>query len=317
MSEPTPTHRKALVFCVNERDLSLALFASHRAATVSENRDFDILICSLDPLEIPEELSALNIRNLTLNLQETLENAEFTTSWLALVAYLRLWVPDYFRGTYDRILYTDADTWVATPDLTRLFDLDLGCHAVAGVMDRSQLGTPDQPVLDFQECQINCTKYLNSGVLLMDTAQWHKAGILDRALAAKHLHPSYTYHDQSLLNLALQGDFAELSPIWNWQWPHSHPRFTRTITPGILHFTGHPKPWIARKKKTTYDAHIIEAYHQFFQEFDLPQRFPTSSPQGHRNGLVNRAAFEARQLLDRPRLRQMMARYPDPWKAKV
>ena len=53
-------HRKALVFCVDRAEHPFALFAAHGAARSSPDRDFDILICSLDPLDIPDQPPSLN-----------------------------------------------------------------------------------------------------------------------------------------------------------------------------------------------------------------------------------------------------------------
>jgi hypothetical protein len=50
-------------------------------------------------------------------------------------------------------------------------------------------------------------------------------------------------HDQSLLNIALDGGWAELSPVWNWQWTWSSRHFAELAGPRLIHFIGPRKPW--------------------------------------------------------------------------
>lgn len=309
----TPSHhRKALVYCVDENELPQALFAAYQAATRAPNRDFDILICGLDPQEIPPDLQQLGIEYVTLNLRKTLEYAALPQGWHPLVVYLRLWLPAEFAGRYDRILYNDADTMVSTNDLSALFEVDLGPHALAATLDKSQLMAPDDLVLDFLDHDINCKRYLNSGVMLFDVPTWNSTQVLDQLLAEKDRYTECRYQDQSLINLTLRGRFAVLSPYWNWQWPHHFPRFSRNLAPGILHFSGPPKPWEAYRNRTNFETEVIVAYQEFFRKHDLPRQFDTLKPGGLRRGPAYQLALQWEQLVAQPKLKRLMAAHPDP-----
>ena len=63
------TPRKALVYCADQTVLPFALFSAQNAALHAPDRDYDILICSLDPLDIPDGFATLGIRNRVLDLR--------------------------------------------------------------------------------------------------------------------------------------------------------------------------------------------------------------------------------------------------------
>ncbi len=310
-------HRKALVFCVDRAEHPFALFAAHGAARSSPERDFDILICSLDPLDVPPALAKLGIRNAVLPLKPALEQASLPVKWLPLIAYLRLWLPDHFADRYDRLLYADADTRIATPLLSRLLETDLGPHPLGAVVDKAQWIRPNTPIHDFADRGIDSTRFFNSGVLLIDTANWRARDMLARMLAAKDANPNFHFHDQSLLNIALRGSFAELSPHWNWQWPQRFARFTRQKAPGIVHFTSRPKPWHAHETPTTYAPEVIAAYQEFLNAHDLPGRFTVAKPGGLRPGPARQFAVFADHYVSLPMLNRLFARFPDPLRAII
>lgn len=52
-------------------------------------------------------------------------------------------------------------------------------------------------------------------------------------------------NDQTLLNGVLKGDWAELSPVWNWQYSQRAQLFEAMTSANILHFIGPTKPWNA------------------------------------------------------------------------
>jgi hypothetical protein len=50
-------------------------------------------------------------------------------------------------------------------------------------------------------------------------------------------------HDQNLLNGTLQGDWAELNPVWNWQYTRSTMLFEAMEDAHVVHFISPKKPW--------------------------------------------------------------------------
>ncbi len=242
----SPSLRKALVYCTDAAMLPFALFSAHAAIACNPGRDFDVLICSDVPLTIPAPLAALGIESRVLSLPEGF--SEHTTPGyrnLPAVAFMRLWLASALGGAYDRILYLDADTKVLSRALDRLLSLDIGPHPIAAVRDVIQWrhSTTDKPIYDFAERGITATRYLNSGVLLIDTRTFNEQQCLERMLHTHAMLGPFFYHDQSLLNLTLQDQWAELSPVWNWHGIDLYPFLRKYADPEVLHFTAKPRPW--------------------------------------------------------------------------
>ena len=49
--------------------------------------------------------------------------------------------------------------------------------------------------------------------------------------------------DQDLLNGALIGEWAEISPLWNWQYTRATMLFEAMEGAHVVHFIGAKKPW--------------------------------------------------------------------------
>ncbi|MCP4820590.1 MAG: glycosyltransferase family 8 protein, partial [Shimia sp.] len=98
-----------MIFCTDQAGLPVTLFAAHSVAKCNKDRRFDILICSLTPLDLPTFITDLGIRNHVLSVQATID-AQSLKRVLPSTAYLRLWLPEYFANQYSRILYLDYDT---------------------------------------------------------------------------------------------------------------------------------------------------------------------------------------------------------------
>ncbi|MDJ0826994.1 MAG: glycosyltransferase [Rhodobacter sp.] len=309
--------RKALVYTVDEREVALALFSARSAALLHPNRDFDIVIASLAPLQVPTELARLGIRNAVVDAAEAMAAERLKLDWLPLVAYLRLWLPSAFADRYDRLVYLDADTCIVAPGLSRLFDVDLGPHVLGAVLDKEQWLAPGEPVLDFAQRGIAVDRYLNSGVLLIDVGRYNGSGSLGAVLDVHRAGRPTLFHDQSLLNLALQGQFAELSPRWNWQWTHRYPALTRPARPFVLHFGGPPKPWHAHAEPTRHPAAIVEAYAEFLTGVGSPLAFQTGRRGGMRAPLYRQLSNLVGHKDVWPRYRRLMRRVPDPFTARL
>lgn len=308
-NRPPPAMRKALVYTVDAQECAIALFSARKAAMLSDPRDFDILICSFEPLDIPEDLAALGIQNAVFDLHDTIATENLPQLWLPLITYLRLWLPDALCDRYDRILYLDADTYPATSDLSRLFEVDLGPHSIAAVLDKLQWQNQTQPILDFKAQGMNITSYFNAGVCLFDVARYNARDLLGQMCAINRAGTPLQHHDQSLLNLATQGKWAELSPRWNWQWSDRFPTFTRIANPLLHHFGGAPKPWDAARLPTNFEEEMVEEYATFLADMQATHRFQT----GHYGGLRPSVAKKIANLVDIARnysnFRQLMQRH--------
>lgn len=168
--------------------------------------------------------------------------------YMSRAVYLRIVALEELGRTHRRILYLDCDL-VLRPslDLAALFALDLGGHPLAAVRSAMFWGWPKRSLrryamaLDLPDW----SKYLNSGVLLIDGAAWTGREIGARAARFNREHPELCrFNDQSAINHALRGDWLELSPRWNWSLGRAGARAAwEAVQPHVLHFNGPLKPW--------------------------------------------------------------------------
>jgi len=160
-------------------------------------------------------------------------------SW---AAYYRLAVPQALHA--ERFLYVDADT-LCDVDVSGLNALDLR-QAPAGLVPEAPLaGAVDRFVAE-QLGNSPVQPYFNSGVMLVNVAEWRRQRVTERAMEyiATHRPP---FHDQSALNVVLHGNAMELDERFNCianmrkNWPAL--RQPRGQTGRLVHFVDYPKPW--------------------------------------------------------------------------
>lgn len=281
-------HRKAVTYCVDARGLPYALFSAHQVALLNrENRDFDILICGTEELAIPGFFADLGISFRQIDLPSISEHSQIKSSdHITNEAYMRLWLPLVLSGQYDRILYLDFDTYVLSNTLSDLMDANLGGHAIGAVRDRMQWRVRrNQPVDVFQESGQKGIKYLNSGVILFDCAEFANRELLGQILGFAQQDRYFQYHDQSILNLVLCGEWAELHPVWNWQIQGGYPGFEKHFCPQIIHFTGPEKPWTNEKAQARQTLRIANEYKMFLETHFPDQTFPQADANAIRGGI--------------------------------
>ncbi len=93
--------------------------------------------------------------------------------------------------------------------------------------DNTQWRTPGRRNPEFRALGLPAWPYFNAGVLLIDTGAWVAAGIEERLVTLwREKGTAMVRHDQSLLNVALGGRWAE----------HSAPSGTAMETWSSRHF---------------------------------------------------------------------------------
>jgi len=153
-------------------------------------------------------------------------------------SFIRLFVPDVFPQER-KIIYLDSDISV-TGDLTELFQIELNGHPIAAMPDSvaRTIETETQAHgIDFSR------GYFNSGVMLIDCAEWTRRGLTGNALAYwREKRARMKFNDQAALNGVLQGDFKRLDNKWNFYNPEHY-------IPGqdirVLHHTHYERPWVS------------------------------------------------------------------------
>ncbi len=237
------SQRNAIVLAC---DAGYAPYAMTLARTIRAQHPkggFDICLFSENVLDLPDGLRDLGVRAEVFANGNPFNGGPHQSRH-GSAAYLRLLIPALVAGRYDRILYLDSDILCCGTGLDRLMAADMGGAWLGAVRDNLQWRTPTRACPEFRALGRPQRPYFNSGVLLIDVAGWQKAGVEAKARALFVDHGSALIrHDQSILNLICDGDWAEMSPVWNWQYTWASRFFADLADPRLVHFIGSRKPW--------------------------------------------------------------------------
>ena len=234
---------RAMVFACDEGYAPFALMAAERIAALHPERDFDICLCSDGDLSVPASLARLGVRLCRVTTDGAFAGLRLDPGRTEVV-YLRLALPAAFAGEYRRLLYYDADIVVQSGDFSALMAVNLGEHVLGAVRDNTQWRSPGRRPEQFRRLGIRAAPYFNAGMLLIDVARWNDSDLMGRCVAFGRQHrEKMIRHDQNLLNGTLRGDWAELSPVWNWQYTRSTMLFEAMEDAHVVHFINPKKPW--------------------------------------------------------------------------
>ncbi len=258
----TARRDKAVFLGVDQRFHAYALFIADQIANKLPERDFDICIVSpesLPPHPLWDQHGLRICRLETSGLGERVR----TTQHLSFASYLCVLAPLVFTQDYHRLLYMDADMFYRRGALSRLLDLDIAPHPLGAVRDMSQLRKPNRRHRDFRTMKLPYAKYFNTGFLLIDTEQYRKDNIAHRAieLALRYAQRLNT-NDQSVCNAAAIDNWAELPPVWNFQYSYQTMYFSGMFDICCYHFIGRKKPF--HRGGAIFPRHITEEYRRFF-----------------------------------------------------
>ncbi len=299
---------KAVVFACDANYLRFAAFAAAQIAALNPDRDFDICICA--PEEIPPVpgLESARLRHCRIG-TDGIFAAMGLDARRTEASYLRLALPRAFAGEYRRLLYLDADVFVQGGDLGALLGIDMGAHPLAAVRDNMQWRTPGRRPESFARLQLAAAPYFNSGVQVIDVAAFNDQQVLERCLEFAGKHPAKTIGlDQDLINAVLHGDWAEISPVWNWQYTWASRLYAGVADPHVIHFIGPKKPW--KHAGGELPLRFRRAYRAFFAA-----HFP-DAPQVGEDGVMpmsNRgylAKSLIKHLVSLPKISAYVARFP-------
>ncbi|KAF0676297.1 glycosyltransferase family 8 protein [Profundibacterium mesophilum] len=296
--------RGCAVLCCDAAFLPYAAFAGHRIRLGAP--DLDVLICSNRPLPIPPALGLSGRVIETGGAFDALDADARVTA----ATYLRLALPDALAGDYDRLFYLDCDIHVhrgAGARIAALLGAQMGGCPVAAVRDTQQWRSPDAHLSDMRALGLPPGPYLNAGVMMIDIPAWRRAGLTGEALAFGADHAGRLEHrDQTLLNAVLQGRWAELSPVWNWQYTRASRMFEAMTAPHLVHFIGAVKPWADPEGRLA--PRFAAALAAFMAEHfpDLPRPAPGRGPLAI-PGAARHLAW--RHLLAADRIEAYLARF--------
>ena len=237
--------RHAVVMACDAGFQPFAMALAISIAAHHQDRDFDICLASQDAAALPPGLRDAGVRQLQLPVNPFAGGPHEDRHGAA--AWARLLLPDALAGEYDRLLYLDSDILCAGPGIGRLLRADLAGCWLGAVRDNQQWRSPRRHVSEFRAMGLPALPYFNSGVLLIDVAGWRAAEVTGQALRLFSGRGAVlTRHDQSALNLIAAGRWAEMSPVWNWQYTWATRFFADLAEPRLVHFIGPGKPWKER-----------------------------------------------------------------------
>lgn len=215
----------------------------------SNNYDYDInVIYENLSEENAQKLKSLETDNVKIILTKMNQNLSMITDKLGnrlreytftLTIFFRLFIPVMFPK-YDKCIYIDADT-VISDDISRLYNEDLGDNYLGCIVDKS---TIDNEILAsyFEEVVgIPRDKYINSGVLLMNSKKLRELKIDEKFL---DLYTKYGFDviapDQDYINSMCYRHIKYLSDIYDAM---PNPNNKEVKKPVIIHYNLFLKPW--------------------------------------------------------------------------
>jgi lipopolysaccharide biosynthesis glycosyltransferase len=157
-------------------------------------------------------------------------------------AYYRIFVPDLITDTnITKCIYLDCDLIVAK-SIDELWNTDIHGYLAAAVDTACLLSKEKRVKINRRLFLPKDASYFNSGVLLMNLAEWRKHRISQRVIdLIRKETVELRLIDQDALNIILHGKWLKLDPKWNYT--DSHWVKMPLINPAIIHFTGPRKPW--------------------------------------------------------------------------
>jgi lipopolysaccharide biosynthesis glycosyltransferase len=309
------THDNAVVFSCDRNYFHFALFVIRQIAFHNPHRRFDFVIASQDDLVMPDWAKHYGIiLHRAGALPPEAEIARFLGSMAPLY---RLAIARELGGRYRRILSLDCDMFVDGGDLNRLFDIDIGLHPLAAVLDAPFFYMPRYHAREYSEAGLPALPFFNAGFQLIDTRAYCDLKVEERCFAHCRRYPDgVRINDQSLINLVLKGGFAQLAPCWNWQLsgrlplvPHRYPVFLR-------HFVSQVKP--DRDSSGRFEARFNLAYREYMTRF-APDQLQSLAPPGDPMPMSLADALKAvfRHVSSRGIVSDILRRFPDPYVAQV
>lgn len=241
-----------VMLCCNEGFMQHVAVALVSLLANNPGRAFDIVVVSGDPLveswpKLQRTLAPW--RDSTVRLVRFQAPADLElplNNRYTVEAYTRLWIEQLMPASVERVLYLDGDL-IVRGDIGPLWDVELGGSLLAAV---DIPGSTRCALIEIPEEE----GYFNSGVMVVDLAQWRRTGALPELLDYIRRRPETLLDaDQDALNACFHARRTRVDYVWNVISPFYfayHPlglsdaeleRVQRDAQ--IVHFNGVSKPW--------------------------------------------------------------------------
>ena len=308
----SPRHDCAVILACDAAYLPYAAVPALQLAALPDRR-FDVLIGSPQRVDLPASLAGAGIAAFGA-VDPDLAGSLPGDARRSLATYVDVFAARALAGVYRRILVMDADVVIDTalsPDPARLMATDMAGHAIAAVRDNRQWRNPGKLAPEFKTMRWPSAPYFNAGVVMADPAAWVAQGMPARAAAFARSDLARLGRDQALLNGILRGNWAEMSPLWNWQFTWASSHLLGMADPFVIHFIGPTKPWLAQSASV-----VPTRYRELYARL-APDIRPADLPAG-----LDRRHWPTARALRRALGRQWRAagpmldylnRFPDPY----
>lgn len=157
--------------------------------------------------------------------------------------FIRLLIPNAFRGIAKRILYLDADL-LCLGSMEALPLIDIDSVVAAAVPDEASTTAKTQ----IAALNLAHAEYFNAGVIYINVDNWIAEGVQEKALAALSQR-NLLFGDQDALNLTMNGRVKLIEPRWNYRYhlvailSKGAAALDVSVPVVFMHFTGPVKPW--------------------------------------------------------------------------
>ena len=191
--------------------------------------------------------------------------------------FRRLFLDEILPTHVERIVTVDSDMLIVRPGLKRLESFDLSGRTLAAAYDMIFLMDfkGDALARQFQRSRRSLglslnTPYFNAGLMAIDRAKWRAERLAERVTKALRDDPKrFPFMEQDALNATLSGDFAPLSPRFNFMGDFFLLDLERKLEPIVLHFVNAPKPWELGLWRG--EARFAEDYRDWFLSSPWPE----------------------------------------------
>lgn len=186
--------------------------------------------------------------------KELLKNCNLAKhTHITSATYYRLLIPEIIPE--DKVIYLDSDI-VVRSSLSELYNKYFKGNYILGIKD----------FFSTDACKrLNLPKYINTGVLLLNSKQMRKDNITSKMLkSAENPEQELRQNDQDIINITLSGKIDYLDPKWNTQTIlNSYGPFCNVKNPNIVHFISSKKPWTSLKPLNS--SHWNKEYFKYLQ----------------------------------------------------
>lgn len=159
--------------------------------------------------------------------------------YFTLTIYFRLFIPEMFPDI-DKCIYIDSDT-VLSADIAELYDTDIGDDLFGACADKSVSDVPELAAYMENAVGVNRYKYVNSGVLLMNSKKLREVGFRDHFLS---LLTTYAFDciapDQDYINAIAKNRIRHLPDAWDTM---PNPNAPESTDAKLIHYNLFSKPW--------------------------------------------------------------------------